>query len=92
VNKTNTKNTRWDELNNSINILESNIAIRHNETHQRILEMTTNMEMHERKFRNLQEITNNNGNNINIVQKELVFTNEKISTSKNDLLNSLNDQ
>jgi len=92
VNKTNTKNTRWDELNNSINILESNIAIRHNETHQRILEMTTNMEMYERKFRNIQEITNNNGNNINIVQKELVFTNEKISTSKNDLLNSLNDQ
>jgi len=68
------------------------MAIRHNEITQRIAEMTTNMGFYDRKFRNLQEITNNNATNIGTVQHELVSSNEKISSTKNELMISLNDQ
>jgi len=92
LNKTDTKSTKWDSITKQLNVLESNISIRHNETHHRIAELDTSIEFYEKKFENLQELTSHNNINLNKVQEELTHTNDKIVKAKEELLQTVNSQ
>mmetsp|Transcript_69670 Transcript_69670/g.150116 ORF Transcript_69670/g.150116 Transcript_69670/m.150116 type:complete len:148 (+) Transcript_69670:261-704(+) len=75
-----------------INSIESNITIRHNETHKKISEMDTNLSFYNKKFVNIHTLIENNNTNIISVGSDLSTTNDKIVKQKSDLVGQINSQ
>jgi len=72
--------------------MESNIAIKHNETYQRINDINTKIDQNDKSIKNLFEITNNHANNLVEVEKAITETNSNIILAKSEFKENLNRQ
>jgi hypothetical protein len=68
------------------------MSIRHNETHQKICEIQTNIDYFDKKTKNLVDQTTNNNKSLNKVQNDMFEVNNKIVECKTDLRNLVNKQ